>query len=74
MPEEQSAGVTVLFGSAITAVNFPKAQYIGVDAQGVLTVYVDRDHIVAVFPSGGWHRAFNLTVDQPKKVVNPIRQ
>ena len=74
MSEEQSSGVTVLYGSAGTAVHFPKAQFILVDAQGVLTVYVDRENVVAIFPSGGWHRVFNLNVDQPKKAANPTNQ
>ena len=73
MSEEQSGGVTVLYGSG-GVVNFPKAQYLTVDAQGVLTVYVDSQHYVALFPSGGWNRAFNLNVDQPKKALDPGRQ
>jgi hypothetical protein len=74
MSEEQSGGVTVLYGSAGTAVNFSAANYFHVDPLGNLAVYVDRDNAVAIFPSGGWHRAYNLSLDQPKKVTDPSRQ
>jgi hypothetical protein len=74
MSEEQSSGVTVVYGSKGTAVNFPKARYIVVDTQGLLTVYMDSDNIVATFPSGGWLRAFNMNVDQPKVVASPDSQ
>jgi len=74
MSEEQSIGVTVVYGSKGTAVNFSKARYVGVDAQGLLTVYVDVNNVVAAFPSGGWLRAFNMSVDQPKVVASPDSQ
>jgi|BarGraNGADG00212_1021973.scaffolds.fasta_scaffold16179_3 hypothetical protein len=73
MSEEQSAGVTVIYG-AKGSVNFSAAQYFHVDGQGVLAVYVDRDNVIAVFPSGDWHRAFNMNLDRPKAVANPASQ
>jgi hypothetical protein len=74
MSEEKSGGVTVVYGSKGTAVNFPKGRYISVDAQGVLTLSMDLNNVVAVFPSGGWHRVFNLNVDEPTVVASPDSQ
>jgi hypothetical protein len=71
MSEEQSAGVTVIYGGQETAVNFPKARWVNVDAQGVLTLSMDMNNDVAVFSAGTWTRVFNMNVDQPKMVADP---
>lgn len=73
MSEEQGAGVTVIYG-AKGSINFSKARHFHVDGQGGLTVYLDRDNAIATFPSGEWHRAFNMNLDQPKTVANPAGQ
>jgi len=70
MSEEQSGGVTVIY-SGEQAVNFPKARYISVDAQGCLALHVDSQNEVAFFPPGAWKRVFNLNADQPKWVSDP---
>ena len=73
MSEEQSAGVTVIYGGAPgKSVNFPKANYILVDPQGALTVFLNRDQEAAIFSAGSWSRAFNMGADQPKAVANPL--
>ena len=73
MSDEQSAGVTVIYGGAPgKSVNFPKANYVLVDPQGALTVLLNREQEVAIFSAGSWSRAFNLGADQPKAVANPL--